>query len=606
MSTNSDIVRLFRQTYVRRSISQHAKPLSGFISFLRDLEETNRPLTTLDLSIYETVVGLDGLLPITEAIKSISTLERVILTDSHCTDTGLKAILAALTESACPVQVLVIDGCKLTDRAGPALARFVQRTPTLLLLSACHNKLGKAVLPLLQSMLAVQSIEVLRLSSSGLTSDVWPALGHMLPHCDNLLELDISSNEIGVPASEWREFGSFGQALGENASLHTLNIAGNNLPQKAANILVDGLQHNHTLWQLDTGYNRFSSQAVNAIETMCRNNRTGADPDAVQTSPEDTKLSPGDLSVDPQTRESETPRQTPSQSQSQSSKPSSRAQSQFIARMESYRGVVSKADKYLSSQTPSHSGALPALMNQAAREIMHLYELLRVQDTFLAESAADTRVVRTELTRLEDAVEARDTTIAQLRQDLQESRRLLGQRTGELEDHRARVDRLSVELEAADRGKEQLSQALLRQQSEQDDVSAGNAMLLEKIARLEQTVKAAEEEGARNSAIWAKEKASLLAAKDSMTVSNRSLVAQLTNAHNVIAIRDRTVSVLESRLQSVDRDLTMKDAALNATATRLQSAESELAMATSPQTPIRAVITPIGGRGQPLDLDLED
>ncbi len=612
-------VKLFRQTYVRHSLTvQHTKPLSCFVSFLREYESANKSLTTLDLSIYEVVLGYDGIVSIAEALKMVNTVERVILTGQLITDRGFRAITSALVEGGNPVQVLVVDNCQLTERSGQAVSRFLTRCPTLLLLSASHNNIGKGVAQLLQGVGNAVSLEVLRLAQCGLTPDIWSVMPHVLPYTRTLLELDLGGNDIGVPAPLWAEFVGFARALAENTSLHTILLHTNSLPHKAAGVLHDALHSNTSLERIDVRYNKFSNQAMAALDGLCRRNV------AAESQPQPQP---------PAQSAPETPAQQPdtlpatSTSSLDEGRPSPRGMAKepdldvtFLARMDSYRGLIIKADRLVTGQHPSWAGALPALFRQAQQDIMGLMDLARGSHVAYTDAETEAALAATQLDGLGATVRAQQDTIEHLKAD----KAAADAARAEAE---ARAARAVAEKEAAGRALALATEEIsglrksaafvesLREVADTDHQALADAALEQgrRIDALEGDLRRAAEDRAAAEEQWAADRGDLLKLKDAALSSNKSLVAQLANAHHVIATRDTTVGQLEDRLHTIDRDLAARSDALTAAETKLLTAENELSvMARHPlvvrtRSPPTHPATPtMAGAGTPLDIDLEE
>eukprot|EP01047_Picozoa_sp_COSAG01_P020945 COSAG01_NODE_1199_length_11292_cov_69.798267_9_plen_1418_part_00 len=195
---------------------------------------------TLDLS-YKSL----GTADISDVLTIITRHSDLTMVDLHGNRFGDKSPLpiAGLPHAT----DLDLHSCGLTDKAVPALAQSLSRSPQLTYINLHDNRFGdKSPLP----TMGLPHATKLYLSGCHLTDKVVPALVQSLSHSPQLTHIDLHDNSFGDKSP-----------LPTMGLPHAtkLYLSGCHLTDKAVPALVQSLSHSPQLTNIDLHRNRFST-----------------------------------------------------------------------------------------------------------------------------------------------------------------------------------------------------------------------------------------------------------------------------------------------------------------------------------------------------------
>ncbi|GAA6083659.1 NACHT, LRR and PYD domains-containing protein 3-like isoform X6 [Tachysurus ichikawai] len=161
------------------------------------LSNTNCKLQSLRLSCCEFTER--GFFDIASALKSNPTCLRYLdLSKNFPGKTAMEKLCAAIRQPSCTLQTLCLDQCDLDSEICPSLVKTLQNS-SLRELSLSHNNLGDVGVRTIFTGLQNRRcpLKILRLANCSLTDNIFHFLAPALsPNTVGLSELDLSSNNL--------------------------------------------------------------------------------------------------------------------------------------------------------------------------------------------------------------------------------------------------------------------------------------------------------------------------------------------------------------------------------------------------------------------------
>ncbi|XP_061124926.1 NACHT, LRR and PYD domains-containing protein 12-like [Syngnathus typhle] len=256
---------------------------SALLFFLQACDET---MSRFDLDDYApSKKGLLSLLPVVkgarksvlwdcklskkscEALATIlslpCSLRELDLGWNNLGDDGLEALAAGLAKPQCPLQVLKLRLCKLSEKSCKALASVLSSPCSLRELDLGANDLGDDGLEALAAGLANPhcTLQVLGLSGCKLSEKSCEALASVLSSLCSLRELDLGWNDL-------RDDGLEALAIGlakPQCTLQFLALMNCKLSKKGCEALASVLSSACSLRKLDLGQNNLCDDGLEAL-----------------------------------------------------------------------------------------------------------------------------------------------------------------------------------------------------------------------------------------------------------------------------------------------------------------------------------------------------
>ena len=200
-------------------------------------------LRCLDLSWND--IGDVGAIALAEGLKDLTSLLELRLYLNKITSQGVLAL----------VEVLKYNHLQNFDLSENSIRRESMST----------NIIGSESMSALVDVIYADSLQTLRLSRCGLLLDGAVSLSAGLKSCRQLVELDISKNNIGSHGMS-----SLAEGLKSCRQLVILNISKNKIGSHGMSSLAEGLQYCTNLQVLDLTNNNITSDGVAAIVGVMR------------------------------------------------------------------------------------------------------------------------------------------------------------------------------------------------------------------------------------------------------------------------------------------------------------------------------------------------
>ncbi|XP_076971346.1 ribonuclease inhibitor [Tamandua tetradactyla] len=237
---------------------------------------------------------------LSRALQASTCLEELSLRCGALGNAGAGLVLRSLQDSPCAIRTLSLQDCGLTGAGCAALPAVLRALPTLRELNLSDNALGDAGLRLLCEGLldAPCTLEKLKLESCGATSASCKELGSIVAAKDSLQELALGDNKLGdagiaalcpallSPSSRLKVLWLWEcdvtaegcrdlcRVLRAKESLRELSVAGNELGDRGAQLLCEGLREPscqlESLWVKTCGLTAASCPHFAAVLTHNR------------------------------------------------------------------------------------------------------------------------------------------------------------------------------------------------------------------------------------------------------------------------------------------------------------------------------------------------
>ncbi|XP_006877048.1 PREDICTED: ribonuclease inhibitor [Chrysochloris asiatica] len=252
------------------------------------------------LSLQNCSLTAAGCTELPRVLRSLPTLRELHLSDNPLGNEGLQLLCEGLRDPQCRLERVQLEFCNLNAQGCEMLAGVLQARASLKELVLSNNELGQAgVQALCRGLLAAAApLEILKLSSCGVTAANCKELCSIVAtkHC--LRELDLGDNQLGdeglatlcpgllSPSSRLRtlwiwECGfsaegckSLSGILRAKESLRELSLAGNELGDQGAKLLCEALREPacrlESLWVKSCG---LTDACCQDFSTMLAQNR---------------------------------------------------------------------------------------------------------------------------------------------------------------------------------------------------------------------------------------------------------------------------------------------------------------------------------------------
>ena len=213
-------------------------------------------LHTLKLS--RNYIGSDGAQVLSKVLIRCKNLRCLDLTDNDIGDVGAVALAEGLKVLTSLLEVR-LDKIWITSQGALALVEVLKNNH-LRHLDLSRNRIGPESMAALVEVICRDSLQVLKLSESGLFLDGIVSLSAGLKSCRQLVMLDITHNHI-----DSHGMSSLAEGLKSCRQLVELDITHNHIGSHAMSSLAKGLQYCTNIQVLDLTDNYITSDCVAAI-----------------------------------------------------------------------------------------------------------------------------------------------------------------------------------------------------------------------------------------------------------------------------------------------------------------------------------------------------
>ncbi|XP_046881841.1 NACHT, LRR and PYD domains-containing protein 12-like [Hypomesus transpacificus] len=209
-------------------------------------------LETLRLSGCD--ITEEGCASLSSALKSASFLRQLELSNNDLKDAGIKLLSAGLRNPLCKLETLRLSGCHITEEGCASLSSALKSISFLTQLDLSNNDLKDAGMKLLSAGLGnpLCKLETLRLSGCHITGEGCAFLSSALKSASFLRQLELSNNDLKDSGMKLLSAG-LGNPL---CKLETLRLSGCLVTEEGCASLASALRSNpFHLRELDLSYN---------------------------------------------------------------------------------------------------------------------------------------------------------------------------------------------------------------------------------------------------------------------------------------------------------------------------------------------------------------
>lgn len=221
----------------------------------------------VELTLGDVGMGASGASAVWKFARDCSTLQMLDLAQNQIRDAGCKN--AAHRLRCCTSLVDIDISSNWIDVDGmEILAREFQRLPKLKRLNLAYNHIAGMATTLFDALQHCSLLEILVLDGCSISNEGATALARMLPHTGHLRGLYVSSNGISD-----RGVSSFAEMLPHCVALEQFDLADNSIGDAGFQAIVSALPQCTTLRALDLQTNEFrtapAKEAMFALQPTC-------------------------------------------------------------------------------------------------------------------------------------------------------------------------------------------------------------------------------------------------------------------------------------------------------------------------------------------------
>ena len=198
-----------------------------------------------------------------ELSVGISNNRRLVSLDASQNNlTAIGAInIAKALQSITTLQTLLVNNCSITDEVSEHIAAALTCNPLLTELDISWNKLtGHGTVKIIQSLSNHHFLSILKIASCGITANETEAMATFLHNRVNLIEIDISSNELNANGAT-----DVLKAISTINYLQQLKIDNCGITDKAADSMAATLKQYKALTRLAICGNNFTVSHMQTI-----------------------------------------------------------------------------------------------------------------------------------------------------------------------------------------------------------------------------------------------------------------------------------------------------------------------------------------------------
>jgi len=222
-----------------------------------------------ELNFKNFTLGDTRMQSLAEALRTNSTLQRLILANTGCTARGVRHLSDTLVNSlfTCNIHTLVIDNNPIGPDGAQYLSMALAQGQSLVTLKANGCALGdEGVIAICKALTANKSLLTLELGSNSCGDRAAAAMGRVLKVNQVLEGLSLWKN--GILAGGAKSL--FCDGLAANSSLQWLGLGGNAISAEGAGYVAQGLSTNGGLQWLALGGNGLGDQGAVKIAAVLK------------------------------------------------------------------------------------------------------------------------------------------------------------------------------------------------------------------------------------------------------------------------------------------------------------------------------------------------
>ncbi|XP_078060640.1 NACHT, LRR and PYD domains-containing protein 3-like isoform X2 [Mustelus asterias] len=203
------------------------------------------------------------------ALSTNRSLIDLNLGDNKLGDSGVKLLSVALRNPDCKIQKLHLYRNTLTDSCAKDLASALSTNRSLIDLNLGDNKLGDSGVKLLSVALRNPDckIQELNLNVNDLSDSCAEDLASALSTNRSLIDLNLSYNKLGDSGVKLLSVA----LRNPDCKIQKLHLFRNDLSDSCAEDLASALSTNHSLIDLNLGYNKLGDSGVKLLSVALRN-----------------------------------------------------------------------------------------------------------------------------------------------------------------------------------------------------------------------------------------------------------------------------------------------------------------------------------------------